>query len=89
MKGNPEDRAVLFGQYIVEHEETVRGTAAKFGISKSTVLKDVSERLRRCNLSLYREVQKVLDHNKAERHIRGGLATKEKYRREKSEKKGR
>ena len=52
MKGNPEDRAVLFGQYIVEHEETVRGTAAKFGISKSTVHKDVSERLRRCNLSL-------------------------------------
>ena len=88
MKGIVEDRAVELGEYIVENKATVRSAARKFGVSKSTVHKDVSERLRRCNLSLYREVQKVLDHNKAERHIRGGLATKEKYRREKSEKKG-
>lgn len=69
----------MLGQYIVENNATVRGTAKKFGVSKSTVHKDVTERLSKVNHSLYLEVKKVLDINKQERHIRGGMATKEKY----------
>ncbi len=68
--------------YIIEEGATVRQAAKKFGVSKSTVHKDVSERLEYINRAQAREVRKILDVNKAERHIRGGLATKEKYSRE-------
>ena len=79
MKGQPNDRAVILGQYILENNATVRATAKKFGISKSTVHKDVSERLPKIQPHLYPEVKKILETNKQERHIRGGLATKKKY----------
>lgn len=82
MKGIVEDRAVELGEYIIEHKATVRGAAKQFGISKSTVHKDVSERLKKLNPQLYIEVKHVLDVNKAQRHIRGGLATRRKYRHE-------
>ena len=75
-----EERAVELGEYIVEHNTTVRATAKKFGISKSTVHADVSERLRKTSPALYNEVRRVLDTNKAQRHIRGGQATREKYK---------
>ena len=74
-----EERAVRLARYIIDSKDTVRGTAKKFGISKSTVHKDLSQRLENINHSLYLEVREVLDENKAERHIRGGLATKMKY----------
>lgn len=74
-----EERAVCVAQYIIEHNATVRQTAKQFGISKSTVHKDVAERLLKINPVLAEEARKVLDVNKSERHIRGGLATKEKY----------
>ena len=74
-----EERAIAVAQYIIETEDTVRGAAKKFGISKSTVHKDVSERLKGINLSLYKDVKKILDFNKSQRHIRGGFATKNKY----------
>jgi putative DeoR family transcriptional regulator (stage III sporulation protein D) len=74
-----EDRAIDLAHYIIDSKDTVRGAAAKFGISKSTVHKDVSERLKKINPSLAREVRAILDENKAERHIRGGMATKMKY----------
>ena len=74
-----EDRAERLALYIIENRTTVRAAAQKFSISKSTVHKDVSERLKTINLPLYKEVRKVLDTNKEERHIRGGIATKEKY----------
>ena len=73
------DRSVAVGEYIAATGATVRQAAKKFGISKSTVHKDCAERLRMINPSLAMEVRKVLDVNKQERHIRGGLATKEKY----------
>ena len=76
---NIEERAIKLAQYIIDTKDTVRGAAAKFGISKSTVHKDVSQRLLNINYSLAMEVRKILDENKAERHIRGGLATKLKY----------
>ncbi len=79
MKAYIEERAVEIGSYIIESNATVRQTAKKFGVSKSTVHKDVSERLKSINPAIAKEVRKVLDINKAERHIRGGLATKEKY----------
>ena len=79
MKGLPEDRAVRFALYIIENGATVRDTAREFGISKSTVHKDVTDRLRLTNRRLYEEVKTVLEENKAERHIRGGMATKAKY----------
>ncbi len=78
-----EERAVNLAHYIIDSKDTVRGTAKKFGISKSTVHKDVSERLPHINKSLAFEVRQILDENKAERHIRGGLATKLKYAKEK------
>ena len=81
MKGDPERRAMLLGEYIVEHSATVRAAARAFGCSKSTVHKDVSVRLRRVCPSLFGQVQAVLARNKAERHLRGGAATREKYRR--------
>ena len=77
-----EDRAVKLGRYIAESKSTVRGAAKKFGVSKSTVHSDVTVRLRKIDPSLFSEVRKVLDVNKEERHIRGGIATREKYRRE-------
>lgn len=79
MKGIVEDRAVELGAYIVENKATVRSAASKFGVSKSTVHKDVAERLKYVDAGLYRQVKTVLETNKAQRHIRGGLATKEKY----------
>lgn len=80
MKGLPEERAVQLAQYMVEHGATVRQTAAQFGISKSTVHKDITTRLQKLNAALYDSVQDVLRKNKKERHIRGGMATREKYR---------
>lgn len=74
-----EERAVKLAQYIIDSKDTVRGTAKRFGISKSTVHKDVSERIKKINPTLAKEVKRVLEENKAERHIRGGLATKLKY----------
>lgn len=74
-----EERATKLAQYIINSKDTVRGTAKKFGISKSTVHKDVSERLKKINPSLAMQVRKILDKNKEERHIRGGMATKLKY----------
>ena len=74
-----EERAIKLAKYIIDTKDTVRGTAKKFGISKSTVHKDVSERLKFYNTILAFEVRKVLDENNAERHIRCGLATKLKY----------
>ena len=74
-----DERAVKLARYIIDSKDTVRVTAKKFGISKSTVHKDLSQRLENINHSLYLEVREVLDENKAERHIRGGLATKKKY----------
>ncbi|MDD7403722.1 MAG: sporulation transcriptional regulator SpoIIID [Butyribacter sp.] len=79
MKEYIEERAVEAARYIVERNATVRQTAKELGISKSTVHKDVTERLRFINPSLAVEARKVLDKNKSERHIRGGMATKEKY----------
>jgi len=78
-KKSIEERAVKLAEYIIETKDTVRGAAKKFGISKSTVHKDVSQRLLNINYTLAMEVRKVLDENKAERHIRGGMATKMKY----------
>ena len=79
MKGDPEQRALLLGQYIADHNATVRSTAQIFGISKSTVHKDVTCRLRQQAPALYLRVQQVLRTNKAERHLRGGAATRQKY----------
>ncbi|MBR5320850.1 MAG: sporulation transcriptional regulator SpoIIID [Clostridia bacterium] len=74
-----EERATMLGEYIVKNKTTVRATAKAFGISKSTVHMDVAQRLVRYDPQLYCQVRKILDINKEERHIRGGLATKEKY----------
>ncbi len=79
MKGIPEERAVMLGTYIVDHEATVRQAAKVFHLSKSTIHKDVSFRLLQINPTLQAQVQQVLDKNKQERHIRGGMATKNKY----------
>ena len=79
MKGNPEERAVALGQYVAETGATVRNAAMRFGISKSTVHKDLTQRLKRQNRVLYNSVQKVLQVNKEERHLRGGAATRQKY----------
>jgi putative DeoR family transcriptional regulator (stage III sporulation protein D) len=79
MKDYIEQRAMEIANYIIESNATVRQTAKRFGISKSTVHKDISERLIHINPILAVEAKKVLEQNKAERHIRGGMATKEKY----------
>ena len=79
MKAYIEKRAVEVANFIISSNATVRETAKKFGISKSTVHKDVTERLTKINPKLANEARKVLEVNKSERHIRGGLATKEKY----------
>jgi len=80
MKGYIEERAVEIANYIIENNATVRQTAKQFGISKSTVHKDVTERLLQINPILANRARVVLDRNKSERHIRGGMATKEKYK---------
>ena len=80
MKGNIEERACMLAAYIIENGATVRSAARKFGISKSTVHKDLSERLPAFNRPLYLQVKGILDENKAQRHIRGGMATRKKYK---------
>ena len=79
MKEYIEERAIQIANYIVESNATVRQTAKTFGVSKSTVHKDVTDRLMQINPALAKQARQVLDVNKSERHIRGGLATKEKY----------
>lgn len=79
MKEYIEERAINIANYIIENNATVRQTAKEFGISKSTVHKDVADRLVQVNPALAKQARKVLDVNKQERHIRGGLATREKY----------
>ena len=74
-----EQRAIELAQYIIDSKDTVRGAAKKFCISKSTVHKDITERLVKINMNLAKEVREILNENKAERHIRGGMATKLKY----------
>ncbi|MDD6880386.1 MAG: sporulation transcriptional regulator SpoIIID [Firmicutes bacterium] len=80
MKDYIEERVLELAKYIIETKTTVRQTAAKFRVSKSTVHKDVTERLQEINPALAHEVKLVLENNKAERHLRGGMATREKYR---------
>ena len=80
MKGNMEERAERLALYILENRATVRSAAQKFGISKSSVHKDLAERLPTFNGTLYLQVKEVLEQNKAERHIRGGIATRKKYK---------
>ena len=82
MRYHIEERAIVVAKYILEKNTTVRQTAKTFGVSKSTIHKDVTERLKEINPSLAKEVKNVLDKNKSERHIRGGLATKLKYEKE-------
>ena len=79
MKDYIEERAMRIGVYIIENNATVRQTAKAFGVSKSTVHKDVTDRLAQLNPALAAAARKVLEVNKSERHIRGGMATKEKY----------
>ena len=80
MKDYISERVITLANYIIENKTTVRAAAKKFGISKSTVHKDISERLFKLNPTLACEAKKILEINKAERHIRGGLATKNKYK---------
>lgn len=79
MKDYIEERAVEIAYYIIENQATVRQTAKQFGVSKSTIHKDVTERLLQINPTLANQARRILDMNKSERHIRGGLATREKY----------
>jgi putative DeoR family transcriptional regulator (stage III sporulation protein D) len=80
VKGNMEERACQLALYIIENKATVRAAAHKFGVSKSTVHKDLAERLPIFKRTLYLQVKDVLEENKAERHIRGGIATRRKYK---------
>ena len=80
VRTNIEERVADLAAYIVDNQTTVRAAARQFGISKSTVHTDLTERLPRLNPGLYRQVRTLLDLNKAERHIRGGLATRRKYK---------
>ena len=79
MKEYIEERAIEIANYIIEEKATVRQAAKKFGVSKPTIHKDVTERLLQINPTLAKQARKVLDINKSERHIRGGMATREKY----------
>lgn len=85
MKGDPEERCIALGNYIVKTGETVRNAAAVFGISKSTVHKDITMRLRKADRQLWLQTAQVLQRNKEERHLRGGMATRHKYHPEKDE----
>lgn len=80
MKSDIERRAVELAEYIIENKTTVRAAAKHFGVSKSTVHKDLTERLELINGPLFRQVKEILEINKAERHIRGGIATRIKYK---------
>ena len=80
MRNAVKSRAVILGEYIIENDATVRDAAKQFKVSKSTVHKDVTERLKYSNPILWRSVRVVLEKNKSERHIRGGLATRRKYK---------
>lgn len=80
MRENIEERALLLANYIIENKATVRSAAKRFNVSKSTVHKDITDRLRYINKGLCRKVGEVLSQNKSERHIRGGLATRKKYK---------
>ena len=80
MKENMEEWAERLALYIIENRTTVRAAAQKFGISKSTVHKDIAERLPAINRQLYRQAKEILEENKAQRHIRGGMATRKKYK---------
>lgn len=80
MRDNIDERACELGNFIVENKTTVRETAKRFGISKSTVHKDLTERLYYANKPLYLEVKELLEFNKSQRHIRGGIATRKKYK---------
>ena len=82
MSSHIEERAIVVAKYILEKNTTVRQTAKTFGVSKSTIHKDVTERLEEINPTLAKEVKMVLEKNKSERHIRGGMATKLKYEKE-------
>ncbi len=73
------ERALILGEYIIESRATVRAAAKKFGVSKSTVHKDLTERLPQLSMTVYNSVKEILEINKKERHIRGGMATKHKY----------
>ena len=79
MRDDLEQRAKELALYMIENRTTVRAAAKQFGVSKSTVHKDLTERLEKIDPALYQQVRQLLDRNKAERHIRGGMATKEKY----------
>ena len=83
MKGYIEERAVDIAHFIIANNATVRQAATKFGVSKSTVHKDLSQRLPQYNKRLYDQVRRILDVNKAQRHIRGGMATRRKYQQSK------
>lgn len=80
MKVHIEERTIQLAQYIIDKKATVRDAAKHFGISKSTVHKDITQRLTTLNRSLAAEARKILDENKSERHIRGGFATRQKYK---------
>lgn len=80
MRENIEERACELANYIIENKSTVRATAKKFGVSKSTVHKDITERLYYANRALYYQVKELLEYNKSQRHIRGGIATRRKYK---------
>ena len=80
MRDNMEKRACELAMYIIENRTTIRAAARYFGVSKSTVHKDLTERLEQCNHGLYLQVRQILEVNKAERHIRGGIATRMKYK---------
>ena len=82
MRSHIEERAIVVAKYLLEKNTTVRQTAKTFGVSKSTIHKDVTERLEEINPTLAKEVKMVLEKNKSERHIRGGMATKLKYEKE-------
>ena len=82
MERSLDERAFALAVYMLEHDATVRAAAAKFGVSKSTVHKDLTERLQKRSPALHAAVRALLDRNKAERHIRGGMATKRKYEKE-------
>lgn len=80
-----KERCVLLATYLVENKATVRAVAARFGISKSTVHKDITQNLKRVNRTLYEQAKEILDLNKKERHLRGGEATKQKYQKNKKQ----